>query len=199
MLESNNMSWELESKKHFVEVTRQTSEGDEYTDSREYTPGTYSSDVSLYLGKEDKQLVVVPFVMEVFYHDVDISAPEATTNRLLVGIRDDELLTFFGRLWTSHTFKDQRIEQYFFRNDQPSAFNLGMMSGPGWPLNHGAIVGAQEFPYLQALKAERPQITRSLGNCLPHLMTPGIEYGTAPHGSISFSLDLNRRGRKATQ
>lgn len=119
-------------------------------------------------------------------------------HQILVGVRDEERFSFIAKLWESDDNGMKGIEQYMFHDDKPSGFNLGIMSGSGWPLNHGVIIGEHELPYLQTLAQERPQVRSSLTNCLPHLLTPGLEYGTAPEGSISLSLDLNRRRRSTS-
>ena len=191
------MAWISEPIKHFFEVAHIRNDGrTEYTDSQEYTPGKYSTDISLQLSKDNTELRVRPYTVERLKQLVEEDYPNKVVNELFVGIRDGNAIAYVGKFWTSKKFNfwnskqfnDRRISQYFFRNDKPSGFNFGNMSGPELPLNQPPILDERLMQYFNALRDIKPNVTCSLDRCMEHLTRAGPEYTGTSDGSISFKL-----------
>ncbi len=182
------MAWEAEPIKHLLEITHIRDDGRDFSSSQEYTLGKYLTDISLHLPKDDAELRVRPYTMEYLKQFVEEDYEDAVVNELFVGIRDGTGIAYVGKFWTSKQFENKRVNQYFFQNDQPSGFNFGHISGPGWPLNQPQILDERLMQYFNALKDVRPDVTGSLDRCMEHLTRAGPEYIGTSDGSISFKL-----------
>jgi hypothetical protein len=182
------MAWESEPIKHLLEVTHMGDDGREFSDSQEFTPGKYSTDISLHLSKDDTELRVRPYTMEHLKQLMEEDYENGVVNELFVGIRDGTGIAYVGKFWTPKEFNGKRVNQYFFQNDEPSGFNLGHMSGPGWPINQPPVLDERLMQYFTSLKDVRPDVTGSLDRCMEHLTRAGPEYTGRSDGSISFKL-----------
>lgn len=183
------MTWNAEQIKHLLKLTYIGDDGREFSDSKEYTPGEYSTNISIHLLKDYTELIVKPYTMEHLKQLVEENYPGGVVNELFVGICDGTNIGFVGKFWTSKQFGDKRINQYFFKNDKPSGHNLGNISGPGWPLNQPPLLDKRLMQYFNALKNIRPDAGGSLDRCMEHLTRPGPEYTGKSDGSISFKLE----------
>ena len=131
------MVWEAEPIKRFFEI-KCIGGSRSYTDSQEYTCDEYGfTKLSLNLAPEYQEVRVKCFDLEHLRYAMDGSSDGV--NELFVGIRDGTKINYIGTFWTSSA--ERRVEQYFFKDNQPSGFNFGMMSGPTWPLNRPAWNG----------------------------------------------------------
>ncbi|MDP3698014.1 MAG: hypothetical protein Q8R47_00355 [Nanoarchaeota archaeon] len=183
------MAWEAKSLQHLLEFTYLYDNGRPFVHSQEYTRDEEGfAKLSISISPEDREVRVKPYTLERLQQAVEEEYQDSVVNDLLVGIRDGEKITYVAKFWTSKKFKDKRVEQYFFKYDQPSSFNLGFMSGPGWPLNHPPMLDERLLQYFNVLKEIRPNVIGSLDLCLEHLARPGPNYTGRSDGSISFSL-----------
>ena len=182
------MVWEAEPIKHQLKVTHIGDDGRKFSNSQEFTPGKYSTDISLYLLKDDTELRVRPYTMEHLKQIVEEDYENGVVNELFAGICDGTRIAYVGKFWTSKQFNDKRVNQYFFQNDEPSGFNFGNMSGHGWPLNQLPMLDERLMQYFIALKDVRPDVAGSLDRCMEHLTRSGLEYTGKSDGSISFNL-----------
>lgn len=180
------MAWEAEPIKHFLEVSHIGEDGRKVSQSQEYSPGRYSTDISLNLSKSDAELRVRPYTLEHLTHLVEEDYENGIVNELFVGIRDGTDIAYVGKFWPPKQFMGKSINQYFFRNDQPSGHNFGRMSGPRWPVNHPAILDERLVQYFIALKDVRPGVIGSLDRCMEHLTRAGPRYTGTSDGSVSF-------------
>jgi len=109
--------------------------------------------------------------------------------QLLVGTHDRRKVTYIALL-----FNDPdgfgRVNQYFFKDDKPSAFNLGFMSGLGWPLNRPPFDGKYRSDFSE-LAEQLPSLKDSLERCVALLEQPGPEYQNRD-GGVVLKLDLGR-------
>jgi len=172
------MVWISKEKRNLLEITH-LREGIPYTHSKEYTPGKYSSDIKLFLLKEDTELRVKPYTLEHLTNEINEDYPEHIINKLIAGIRNGESVEYLGYFWTSKKFKNEkRIQQWFFKDDKPSGINFGMISGPDWPINQGAILDEKLRIYFAELidKQIAHVSMRSLWNCIDLLSQPVPEY-----------------------
>ena len=183
------MAWKAKPIKHQLEVTHIGDDGREFSSSQEFTPGKYSTDISLYLSKDDTELKVRPYTMEHLKQLVEEDYENEVVNELFVGIRDETRIAYVGKFWTSKQFDNRRLNQYFFQNNEPSGFNFGNISGPEWPLNQPPVLDERLMQYFTALKDVRPDVTGSLDKCMEHLTRGGPEYTETSDGRISFKLD----------
>jgi hypothetical protein len=182
------MVWEAEPIKNFLGVTHIQTDGKEFLDSQEFTPRKYSTNISLYLLECDVELRILPYNIEHLKKSVEEDYENGIINELFVGIRDRRKIEYVGKLWTPKRFGDRRINQYFFKNDKPSGFNFGNISGPGWPLNQPQVLDERLIQYFIKLKDIRPSITDSLDKCIEHLTRPGPEYTRLSDGSLHFKI-----------
>lgn len=186
------MAWESEGIKHFLEI-RSIREGKEdYVSSQEYTPKKHWTTISVCLSDEDSELRVKPYTLESLKNEVNLEYSGGVVNELFIGIRDEKSVFYIGKFWTPHNLREKRVNQYFFRNDEPSSFNFGNVRGPGWPLNHPAVLDQSLLTYFKKLYRIRGEIIESLDKCLNQLMVPGPEYTGKPSEGISVRLNLKR-------
>lgn len=177
--------WEAEPIKHLLELTYIQPGRRDFVYTQEYTP---KKSFSLSMLEGCTELRVRPYTLEQLTQCVKENYPGGVVNELLVGIRDGTSIAYAGKFWISKQFKDKRIAQYFFKNNEPSGFNFGNFSGPGWPLNAPPFLDEKLIPYFVALKKVRPNVSASLEKCREHLTQAGPEYTTVSDGSLSFKL-----------
>ncbi len=183
------MAWEAEPIKHLLDVTHIRDNGRDFIDSQEYTPGKDSINfISIFLSVNDAELRVKPYTLEHLKQLVEEGYEKGVVNELFVGIRNGTGIVYVGKFWTGKQSNDKRINQYFFKNDEPSGHNFGHMSGPGWPLNQPPVLDERLVRYFNALKEIRPSAIESLERCMKHLTRAGPEYTGISDGGISFKL-----------
>jgi hypothetical protein len=166
------MSWQLEASRKLLQITHYDKDGRGHIQSNDDPRKTPDDNVCISFDPEDVQITVEPYRVDDLYQDVQITSPDfpGAVNRILVGVRDEERLAYVGRLWTPTDSVRQRAEKYFFRNDRPSSFNAGVVSGPGWPSN--GVMTAREVEYLRTLPDMYPRVRRSLENCMRYILIP---------------------------
>jgi len=183
------MTWIAEPVKHLLEITHIEKDGREYSSSEEFTPEErYSTDISLQLFKKDAELRVRPYTIEHLRQLVEEDYEKGVVNELVAGIRDGISIAYVGTFWTAKEDRYRRVNQYFLKNDEPSGFNFGHMSGPGWPLNQPPVLDKRLMQYFLELKNLRPDVSGSLDKCMKHLTRSGPQYTGQSDGSISFKL-----------
>lgn len=184
------MAWQAEPIRYFLKVTNIGKNRRDFSSSQEYTPKKYFTDISLTLclSTDDAEVKIRPYTMEHLKQLVEEDYRWGIVNELFVGIRNGTDIANVGMYWVSKQFNEKRINQYFFDDNQPSAFNFGHMSGPGWPLNQPPVLDERLTQYFNALSDVRPDVTDSLDKCMEHLTKPGPEYTGKSDGSISFKL-----------
>ena len=182
------MAWKADPIKHFLEVIHIGDEGKESSETQEFTPEEYSTIIPLHLSRHDTELRARPYTLEHLKQLVEEDYENEVVNELFVGIRDKTRIAYVGKFWTSKQFDNKRREQYFFDNDEPRAFNFGLISGPGWPLNRPPVLDEKLMKYFTALKYVRPNVAGSLDRCIKHLIRARPEYTGKSDGCISLEL-----------
>lgn len=97
-------------------------------------------------------------------------------NELLIGTRDQITICYIA-IKFGDDLRSRRINQYFFESNQPSGFNLGMASGPGWPLNRPPM-STEYKPHFDELGRQVSTIKESLDACVELLLQPGPTYAS---------------------
>jgi hypothetical protein len=184
------MAWTSEGLKNFLEITSIRENSKDYVHCQEYTPKKHWTDISVGLSDMDEELRIKPYTLESLNNQVNLEYSGGIVNQLIVGIRDQKSIMYVGKIWTPNQLKEKRINQYFFRDDQPSSFNFGNVRGPGWPLNQSAVLDNRLLSYFEELSKIRSGINESLGRCLNQLIIPGPEYTGKPGEGISVKFNL---------
>jgi|TARA_B100002003_G_scaffold190168_1_gene179066 hypothetical protein len=65
------------------------------------------------------------------------------------------------------------VQQYFFEDNSPGAYNNGHMSGVPWPEEKPLFVTDCWFPYFDSLKEMRPNARESIDICVDLLSRDG--------------------------
>ena len=172
------MAWELESRKHLIEAKAAYKDGGEYVSASAYTPGTYSSEVNIIILKEHKNVLVTPFVLDTYNLLINFEQNNGVVNELLVGVRDDQSVEYYGFKWTPEDGV-KRVIQYFFKDDQPGYYRGSNIEGP-WPSNRDAVIDPYERALLGVLQDEHPSFRDSLENCMAILEVPGPTFQRVP-------------------
>ncbi|GEM_PF-5837797 len=170
------MAWNAKPLKHLLEIAYISRNGRDFSYSEDCIRDEFGYvNLSLKLSPENTEARVRPYTLEYLENVIEEEHHDWIINKLFVGIRDEAKIAYLGNWWTSKQSKHERVEQYFFREDQPSAFNLGSASGPRWPLNRPPLEH-KLLQYFNTLKEVKPATASSLDKCLEHLAKPGPEY-----------------------
>lgn len=184
-----SMAWTAKPIKHFVEMKHESVDKKRpYIHSQEYEHKEHSSDISVLLFDKDEQVIVTPYTLECLTLNIDEEYNVGTMKELIVGIRNESLIEYFGIRWLSKQTDSVRINQYFFKDDKPKSFYFGHVSGPGWPTNQGPILDEVLERHLRTLEHERPKVKESLKNCIIQLYTPGPDHTGEPDAGIKIKL-----------
>ncbi len=192
------MAWTSEPIENFFEIRyKKENCTNECKHSKKYVPGKYSSVISLELHKNDVEVLLKPFTIETLTQVVEKDYNNITLNKLIVGIRNETNIDYISKLWTSKESGKEHLDQYFFKQNQPSGFCFGDLSGvlsagSSWPTNHAPILDSASLRYLKTLKRIRPEITNSLDKCCEYLLLPGPQY-VASKSSKRSNLVLSQR------
>lgn len=177
------MTWNAEPIKHFLEVMHIDAKGEKFVSSQEYSPEQYSTTLDIHKMSDDVELRIKPYTLEHLNNIVEEEYFGGTiNNELFIGLRNDLNVDYIGFYWTSKVFNDKNIRQYFFKDDKPSAFNYGFLSGPGWPTNMSAVLDDTLTDYFEELKDIRPKTAESLDTCIYLLSQPGPDYKSDDKG-----------------
>jgi hypothetical protein len=163
--------WESKKKTPMMEIThKNTRKGDMVLTHEIISEQDMKYYMDNSLNDTDKELKL--FVLETLENKISDGPGHNST--LIAGIRDGKEMYFMGIMWKKEGTPG--IRQYFFRNDKPSSFNYGHVSGPGWPLNINPFIVEDAKEYFDELKVYRPKISESLDRCIELLSKPGPEY-----------------------
>lgn len=171
------LKWEAEPVEHLLKITH-LGEEKEFYYSQRYVPEGHSTNISLHLSADALKVIIEPYSKEHLRRRINLKYPDRTIQDLFVGIQDETKIIYFGKYLifkSSDTLSNNlhQIEQYFFKDDQPSEFYSGSISGPEWPPNRLPILTKKLFRYLDELKKVRPAVTISLEQCMEHLTRAG--------------------------
>ncbi|MFA5888466.1 MAG: hypothetical protein WC852_07195 [Candidatus Nanoarchaeia archaeon] len=174
------MAWEAELIKHFLEVRHIGENERDFVVSQEFTPGKYSStDISVLLAKEDTELRVKPCSIEHLRHIVNEEyANGNVVNELFAGIKDGTSVAYIGKKAISGQTGTKFFRQYFFQNNQPNGFDMGIMAGPGWPTRFPSEIDPRLRLYFDELMKFRPDAAESIWKCVAMLSVPEHGYGS---------------------
>jgi hypothetical protein len=187
-----NMNWNAEPVKHLLEIVHIDARGRKFTDSQDYTPNKYSTTLSIHKMSDDVELIIKPYTIEHLNNIVTEEYPNGTITELFIGLRNDVNVEYMGLYWISKEFNGKNIKQYFLKDDKPSAFNYGFLSGPGWPINMHPMIDDRLSEYFEELKDIKSKATRSLDTCINLLSQPGPDYKS---GDTSITMQLKKKVR----
>ena len=97
-----------------------------------------------------------------------------TYDELVVGTDDTRSVKYVAFSWTTSD-GDRGLNQYFFRDDLPFAFNFGRIRGPGFPLNRPPTDPEYNW-HFEELAYQVPNLKESLTRCIEQLKQPGPTY-----------------------
>jgi len=170
------MVWEVESTTHFLEITNLGYELIHSINTIPYNPGSDLTEVKLELSNNDREVIIIPRVLENFMHEVNLDYPEETVNMLTASIIDRKYITCVAKFWTPKNSGEIKCSRYDFDNDELISLYFDKKSDFRLLIKSAPILDERLMPYFNELKELRPEIVRSLDNCVKDLMKPGTKY-----------------------
>jgi len=173
------MAWESTSKKHLLDITRESKDGEESESSQEYEFGEKhsSSTINLRLFKKDAEVTIVPFFLEELKNKINLEGELITISELFVALRDDKTVSYIGYSFTNNDDSSEETLQYFFDTyGNPDKFKYNGELEYEWPPGRCAMIDGELKPFFENLKSLRPAASFSIDCCVEQLSVHGPDY-----------------------
>ncbi|MFH1174856.1 MAG: hypothetical protein V1725_07000 [archaeon] len=158
------MTWQLSSTKELLEVSRVGKNG---RSAQHYLPlNEKTTDLRLIITSTDASLTIAPVTLERLMLHVDEKYPDKEIDLLVVNLKNGNTVESIGYYLTCGTVR--MMEQYFFWNDLPGKYHVGLWEDREWPEERTALGGRLDA-YFTQLKKERPHAAASLDACYAQL------------------------------
>jgi hypothetical protein len=165
------MIWATREVVNLLDVKSEFGDGQVSHSAARFRPEEEYSMAQIIFPTDAVRVTMVPYKIEALLGSLERKFDGYTIHKLCAGIRDETKVVHLG-WWYTPEGGDYRTEYYFFKDDQPSKYNLEgshgiirSLGGP-WPLEKPRIIDAEVRLYFNDLMKIRPEASESIAACV---------------------------------